>query len=759
MSTENVHGTPPISRENDHAETNINNQPQTMLGSRGPQNEDGSQCAGLSQADGSGDISDQAAAETLMHFHDHLPHGPTRNRVAINGDAIWQQEQMPHGSTGFWQQRTGNSMGVNQQQTVQYTQTSNGNSVQNDNVNMDMNLQNVIVSMSRTLSSIQQKQDSIQQKQDSMQQKQELFEGAFQSVVAVLQEMRSVSLTNSQREASSVPSRPALSNELPQNPQREVVSDGSNVSQPCQRYSSISHVPATFVPRANSSQNSTHDSGQYSTASCHNYVAERLDARPAYRTTNEPVYQESMTVPDARNHTYNMRSEGGESSRHQNHAWQMSGGIGDGINTTTDRTIHRNNRVDDTFYQRDRIYRQEHEMAAEQNADITRAYEGDMVDTTGNRDAGRPVYQQDCRDNQEQNSYQYNDKSFGQRKYSHRPENFRHSDNYGIKFPSFDGKEDWKVWISRFEEIAERRNWDNDMKLDNLLPKLQGRAGDFVFTQLPKDTLKCYPELVKELNSRFRVVETKRTFASKFSQRVQKPNETVEEYAADLKRLYSKAYQQRDAKTRQEDLVRKFLDGLKDNDARFEIEYNKEPEDIDQAVYHAVNFIQTRRRSNQDTYTDKKYKKFARRTIDESYETDEDCQSDSTEIEHVCRVPPKTERPAVKKPARPEGKTDNKQSPIDGPDGSFIVLTETRDLVQNLVTQIANMAIDKQCLSTAQPKPSQPRRGVTCYGCHEQGHIIRDCPRKMSNSEQTGTGNCNRNNNRAKNENTTSPLN
>ena len=355
------------------------------------------------------------------------------------------------------------------------------------------------------------------------------------------------------------------------------------------------NVPATFVPRANSSQYSTHDSGQYSTASYHNYVAERLDARPANRTTSEPVYREPMTAPDASDHTYNIRAQGGESFRQQNYAWQMPCVVENRSNTTTDRTIHLNNRVDDTFYQRDRIYRQEHEMSAEQNADITRAYEDDMVDTADNRDVGRSVYQQNCRVNQEQNSYQDNNRGFAQRNYSQRPENSRHSYNYGIKFPSFDGKEDWKVWISRFEEIAERRNWDDNMKLDNLLPKLQGRVGDFVFTQLPKYTLRCYTELVKELNSRFRVVETKRAFASKFSQRVQKPNETVEEYAADLKRLYSKAYQQRDAKTRQEDRVRKFLDGLKDNDARFEIEYNKEPEYIDQAVYHAVNFLQTRR--------------------------------------------------------------------------------------------------------------------------------------------------------------------
>ena len=311
--------------------------------------------------------------------------------------------------------------------------------------------------------------------------------------------------------------------------------------------------------------------------------------------------------------------------------------------------------------------------------------------------------------------------------------------NYDMKLPSFDGKEDWKVWVSRFEAIAERRQWDDDTKLDNLLPKLQGRAGDFVFTQLPKQTLECYSELVKELNSRFRVVETKRTFAAKFSQRVQRPNETVEEYAADLKRLYSKAHQSRDAKTRQEDLVRRFLDGLRDNDARFEIEYNKEPEDIDEAVYHAVNFLQTRRRSNPDAFADKKFKKFARRATDEIvYDSDgEEYQEDVTDIDHVYRIPAKSEKPAVKKQVKQEQKSENVDHVKSGSDDSQKLLAETKNLMQNLVTQIENIAQSNQGKQAIQPpRFSQQRRGIVCYGCHEQGHISRDCPKRVGKAPQ-----------------------
>ena len=60
------------------------------------------------------------------------------------------------------------------------------------------------------------------------------------------------------------------------------------------------------------------------------------------------------------------------------------------------------------------------------------------------------------------------------------------------------------MWINRFEVIAERRIWSEEMKLDNLLPQIQGKAGDFVFTQVTKQTLSNYNELVKELISRFR---------------------------------------------------------------------------------------------------------------------------------------------------------------------------------------------------------------------------------------------------------------
>ena len=128
------------------------------------------------------------------------------------------------------------------------------------------------------------------------------------------------------------------------------------------------------------------------------------------------------------------------------------------------------------------------------------------------------------------------------------------------------------------------------------MPRLLGVAGEFVYSQLSHETRSDYSSLCKEINNRFRVVETSKAFWVQFSHRSQKYGETVEEYAAELKKLYDKALVRRDTETRREDLLRRFLDGLVDDKARFLVEFIKEPTNIDDAVYQVVCFQQTKQK-------------------------------------------------------------------------------------------------------------------------------------------------------------------
>jgi hypothetical protein len=47
------------------------------------------------------------------------------------------------------------------------------------------------------------------------------------------------------------------------------------------------------------------------------------------------------------------------------------------------------------------------------------------------------------------------------------------------RLPDYNGTEKWKVWINRFEAVADLHGWSRKERLSELLPRLQGTAGDF----------------------------------------------------------------------------------------------------------------------------------------------------------------------------------------------------------------------------------------------------------------------------------------
>ena len=71
-------------------------------------------------------------------------------------------------------------------------------------------------------------------------------------------------------------------------------------------------------------------------------------------------------------------------------------------------------------------------------------------------------------------------------------------------------------------------------------------AGDYVFHELSTEEYLNYKILDKCLKCRFCKVESAKTYAAMFWKRDQKPFETEEMYAAELKRIYGKAYPQCD---------------------------------------------------------------------------------------------------------------------------------------------------------------------------------------------------------------------
>lgn len=246
-----------------------------------------------------------------------------------------------------------------------------------------------------------------------------------------------------------------------------------------------------------------------------------------------------------------------------------------------------------------------------------------------------------------------------------------------VKLPPFNGKEDWKIWYARFEETAERKRWNEKRKQDELLPRFHGVAKD----------------------------------SSMVSYRQQKPGERVEDYAAEMKNLYDKAHPKRDSETREEDLLRRFLDGLADSDAQFHVEYVNEPENIDEAVLQAVNFEETGRGQKH-------------------------CQKIARQI--------KEQKPdAFKRFQKKETKNTAK-------------LTEDQQRINQLQEQLQNLSKElglykQQQATSGQTETTESRnkeqvrhqrqmepgdninrqQNIICYCCKQNGHYARECPLRM----------------------------
>ena len=163
------------------------------------------------------------------------------------------------------------------------------------------------------------------------------------------------------------------------------------------------------------------------------------------------------------------------------------------------------------------------------------------------------------------------------------------------KYSTYNGTKNFRVWYKQFRFAA--KGLPREEKLEALLQVMRDGAAEFVFDQLTSKTIKNYHRVVEELAHRYRKVENPKTYGAMFSKRNQKTGEALEEFAADLKRLYDKAHPARNKKTRREDLLRKFLDGVSDKEASSQVEFVKVMKDIDSAVEEVVLYQQLHKAS------------------------------------------------------------------------------------------------------------------------------------------------------------------
>ena len=73
----------------------------------------------------------------------------------------------------------------------------------------------------------------------------------------------------------------------------------------------------------------------------------------------------------------------------------------------------------------------------------------------------------------------------------------------------------------------------------------------------------------------------------------QTPSQSVEELAIYIKVLYDKAFPNRDQRNQKEDMVSKFFEALTDTNAKAQVQFVKNPRNIDDAVKYVVHYTET----------------------------------------------------------------------------------------------------------------------------------------------------------------------
>lgn len=176
--------------------------------------------------------------------------------------------------------------------------------------------------------------------------------------------------------------------------------------------------------------------------------------------------------------------------------------------------------------------------------------------------------------------------------YEKRHRNDRGDVRTGVRKPkkpaTYDGQTGWREYLIHFEMVSEFNKWDDRTKAFELALSLRDDA-QVTLSDLKHPERKNFNTIVAALTSRFEPEDQSELYRSALKSRFRKKDETLTEFAQDIKRLVRLAYPNTDMDVRSTLARNAFEDSLGDPDMEWAVHQGK-PKTIETAVKLALEF-------------------------------------------------------------------------------------------------------------------------------------------------------------------------
>lgn len=313
----------------------------------------------------------------------------------------------------------------------------------------------------------------------------------------------------------------------------------------------------------------------------------------------------------------------------------------------------------------------------------------------------------------------------------------RHRASALPKSISYDGKKDWKSFITKFNMFAKGQNWTATEKKENLCWCLEDKAGEFFSRLLDRDPNMHFYEILEKLERRFDLKELPETAQVHFTYASQKAGETLGDWADRVVTLAISAYPDLTDGQIYRHSITRFCQGCADKRAGH-YTINQRPATMEEALDKIRWFQHTDRIMNERK---REVRSVVLPTSDEEMEYDYGTYSVARAFQ--------AEKPKMEKKVHFQqygGDSKQYQSSSQQPDESIQKMGKLEDkvekmdgkldkLTQQLETLVIHMGRSRTTMRSRSPSRS-PTGKRCCFQCGEEGHFKMECPQLVGKREQ-----------------------